>query len=181
MKRNIGIRYDRYLFMGFIVQFENTFFNGYHECEKYYIVGVRLYSIKKKSVFKASIDFFLENLQDVRHPMAIHNAKDSDLASVNDALAYLLRTHKNIVVNKYFNVASLANGIRVNNRVRKLWAIDNKIGVIYGEIKILGYYFRKYDLLYKLDKEKMRSIKVVQMDGDKVDCRKVVNTYKAIY
>lgn len=113
--------------------------------------------------------------------MAIHNDKDSDLASVNDALAYLLRTHKNIVVNKYFNVASLANGIRVNDRVRKLWAIDNKIGVIYGEIKILGYYFRKYDLLYKLDKEKMRSIKVVQMDGDKVDCRKVVNTYKVIY
>lgn len=87
MKRSIGIRYDRFLFMGFIVQFENTFFNGYYECEKYYIVGVRLYSIKKKSVFKASIDFFLENLQDVRHPMAIHNAKDSDLASVNDALA----------------------------------------------------------------------------------------------
>ena len=179
MQRNIGIRYDRFLFMGFIVQFENTFFNGYHECEKYHIVGVRLYSIKKNKVFKASIDFFLENLFDVRHPLSLHNGKESEFDKVNDALAYLLRTHKNIVINRHFNTVSLANGIRASHNLRNLWAIDNKIGKVYGEIKFLGYYFKKYNLLYKIDKEKMRTIKIVQME-DIVDCRKIVNKYKVI-
>lgn len=150
------------LFIGFTVEHIEKLDDALHEYKKYKITGVRLYSIKDSRVINESIKYFTEHLHLIRHTMRMSRVgKKLEFNRVNEALAYLLTTHKYIVVMMNSNKVALSMDKAVSYAIKGIFAIEKR--KVHGVEEFIGYYSKRNRLLYEVDNLKMKSIKVKEM------------------
>ena len=167
------------LFMGFTVEHIEKLDDALHEYKKYKITGVRLYSIKDSRVINESIKYFTEHLYLIRHTMRMSRVgKKLEFNRVNEALAYLLTTHKYIVVMGYSNKVALSTDRDINHAIKGIFAIEKH--KVHGVEAFIGYYSKRNRLLYGVDSLKMKSIKVKEMPIEVYEFFKDRHFFKSI-
>lgn len=167
------------LFMGFTVEHIEKLDDALHEYKKYKITGVRLYSIKDSRVINESIKYFTEHLHLIRHTMRMSRVgKKLEFNRVNEALAYLLTTHKYIVVMEYSNKVVLSTDRDINHVIKGIFAIEKR--KVHGVEEFIGYYSKRNRILYEVDTLKMKWIKVKEMPIEVYEFFKTRNFFKTL-
>lgn len=151
-----------FLFMGFTVEHIEKLDDTLYGYKKYKITGVRLYSVRDSRVINESIKYFTEHLYLIRHTMRMSRVgKKLEFNRINEALAYLLTTHKYIVVMTDSNKVALSMDKAVSHAIKGIFAIEKR--KVHGVEEFIGYYSKRNRLLYEVDNLKMKSIKVKEM------------------
>ena len=167
-----------YLFMGFTVEPFDECKNTFYSYKKYKITGVRIYRIVDGCVINESIKYFLEHLDYIRHTMRLSKVGNSNFNRINEALAYLLTTHKYIVFINDSGRVALSTDTSINYTIKDVIAVTKR--KIYGIGEFIGYYSKKHRLLYEVDTLKMKWIKAKEMPIEVYEFFKTRNFFKTL-
>ena len=168
-----------FLFMGFTIEHIEKLDDALYGYKKYKITGVRLYFVRDSRVINESIKYFTEHLYLIRHTMRMSRVgKKLEFNRVNEALAYLLTTHKYIVVMMDSNKVALSTDKAVNHAIKGIFAIEKR--KVHGVEEFIGYYSKRNRLLYEVDNLKMKSIKVKEMPTEVYEFFKDRHFFKSI-